>query len=123
MIGLPATSRTDLDIFAENFKFARLVANTEPFKSGFVREMDPGPEVQTDEQIKGTALVVFRCSFEVHNLISRIHFRPEYLKNFSSTCYHACGSASMLPREKNGVVDSELRVRFLSGKTYSVMWC
>lgn len=76
----------DLDIFAENFKFARLVANTEPFKSGFVREMDPGPEVQTDEQIK------------------------EYLKNFSSTCYHACGSASMLPREKNGVVDSELRV-------------
>lgn len=35
----------------------------------------------------------------------------EYLKNTHNTCYHACGTASMLPRDKNGVVDPKLKVR------------
>ena len=29
------------------------VATTEPFKSGVIREIDPGPGSETDEQIKG----------------------------------------------------------------------
>ena len=44
---------TDLDIYVENFKFARRLAATEPFKSGTIREAEPGPSVQTDEEIKG----------------------------------------------------------------------
>ena len=32
---------TDLDIYVENFKFARRLAATEPFKSGTVREAEP----------------------------------------------------------------------------------
>jgi len=76
----------DLEVFAENFKVARRLAETEPFKSGVIREVDPGMKVQTDDEIK------------------------EFLKNTCNTCYHACGSASMLPRDKNGVVDPNLKV-------------
>ncbi|KAI0925678.1 hypothetical protein AcV5_008351 [Taiwanofungus camphoratus] len=77
----------DLEILTQHIKLTRELANTEPFKSGYVREVDPGPEAKTDAHIK------------------------EYLKNCTGTCYHAIGTLSMLPREKNGVVDSELRVR------------
>ncbi|KZT72989.1 GMC oxidoreductase [Daedalea quercina L-15889] len=76
----------DLDVFVENVKFARRLAETEPFKSGIVREVDPGATAKTDEEIK------------------------EYLRKCCNTCYHACGSLSMLPRKKNGVVDPKLKV-------------
>ncbi|KAH9934323.1 GMC oxidoreductase [Fomitopsis serialis] len=76
----------DLELFKENVKYVRRMAQTEPLKSLLVREVDPGPENQTDEQIK------------------------EYIKNYSYTCFHALGSCSMLPRDKNGVVDSTLKV-------------
>ncbi|KAH9928307.1 GMC oxidoreductase [Fomitopsis serialis] len=76
----------DLDIFTENLKFVRRLAATEPFKSGVVREVDPGLTAQTDEEIK------------------------EYLRNYCTTCFHACGTLSMLPREKNGVVNPKLQV-------------
>ncbi|TFY63799.1 hypothetical protein EVJ58_g3033 [Rhodofomes roseus] len=82
----PNTFSVPYDIFTENFKFARRLADTEPFKSGIVREVDPGATAKTDEEIK------------------------EYLRNGSNTCYHACASLSMLPREKNGVVDPKLKV-------------
>ncbi|KAH9928320.1 GMC oxidoreductase [Fomitopsis serialis] len=76
----------DLDIFTELLKFARRLGETEPFKSGTVREVDPGAAAQTDEELK------------------------EYIRNYSNTCFHACGTCSMLPREKNGVVDPKLKV-------------
>ncbi|EPT01735.1 hypothetical protein FOMPIDRAFT_1119678 [Fomitopsis schrenkii] len=76
----------DLDIYLEEFKFARRLAGTAPFKSYVVREVDPGAAVQTDEELK------------------------EYIRTYHNTCYHACGTASMLPREKNGVVDPKLKV-------------
>ncbi|KAH9927654.1 GMC oxidoreductase [Fomitopsis serialis] len=75
-----------LDIFVENLKFARRLADTEPFKSGVIREVDPGAAARTDEEIK------------------------EYIRKCCNTCYHACGSCSMLPREKHGVVDTKLKV-------------
>ncbi|KAI0931110.1 hypothetical protein AcW2_000066 [Taiwanofungus camphoratus] len=76
----------DLEIFAEHVTFIRSIANAEPLKSSIIREVNPGPEAKTLDQIK------------------------EYLKNYCSTTFHAIGSLSMLPREKNGVVDPELRV-------------
>lgn len=43
----------DLDIFVEHIKFVRKISQTEPFKSGAFKELDPGPECVTDEQMKG----------------------------------------------------------------------
>ena len=45
--------RIDLDIHVEMAKFARKVANTSPMKEMLVKELNPGLEVQTDEQLGG----------------------------------------------------------------------
>ncbi|TCD63782.1 hypothetical protein EIP91_004965 [Steccherinum ochraceum] len=76
----------DLELMVEHIKFSRKLARTEPLKAGIEREVDPGPNVKTDEQI------------------------AEYLRTVCGTCFHAIGSVSMLPREKNGCVDSQLKV-------------
>ncbi|EPS94380.1 hypothetical protein FOMPIDRAFT_62470 [Fomitopsis schrenkii] len=76
----------DLELFMESVKYVRKMAETEPLKSLVVREVDPGTENATEEQIK------------------------EYLKNYCYTCFHALGSMSMMPRDQNGVVDSDLKV-------------
>ncbi|KAJ6562868.1 GMC oxidoreductase [Mycena vulgaris] len=76
----------DLEILVQHIKYIRSMIHTEPFKSGVVREMDPGPECVTDDDIR------------------------EYIKNHHGTAYHTVGSCSMLPREKQGVVDPELKV-------------
>ncbi|KAJ6501837.1 GMC oxidoreductase [Mycena vulgaris] len=76
----------DLEILVQHIKYIRSMIHTEPFKSGVVREMDPGPECVTDDDIR------------------------EYIKNHHVTSYHTVGSCSMLPREKQGVVDPELKV-------------
>ncbi|THG98101.1 hypothetical protein EW026_g4042 [Hermanssonia centrifuga] len=44
----------DLDIFTEMCKFARKLADVEPLKDMIVKELNPGAEVQTDEQLRGT---------------------------------------------------------------------
>ena len=36
--------------------------------------------------------------------------RAENIKQNVSTTWHACGTCSMLPREKGGVVDTHLKV-------------
>lgn len=77
---------TDLLTFVEQIKFARKLAEVEPFKSMIVSEINPGPEVKDDEQIKN------------------------WLKSYLFTTYHSCGTASMLPKEKGGVVDNRLKV-------------
>ncbi|KAJ7688605.1 GMC oxidoreductase, partial [Mycena rosella] len=75
-----------LEILVQHVKYIRTMLDTEPFKSGVVREMDPGPGCVTDQDIR------------------------EYIKNSHGTTWHTIGSCSMLPREKQGVVDSELKV-------------
>ena len=42
--------------------------------------------------------------------ISNLEVAKKYVVDTATSAYHACGSAAMLPREKRGVVDSELRV-------------
>ncbi|KAK7029895.1 GMC oxidoreductase [Favolaschia claudopus] len=65
----------DLEILVQHVKYVRTMLDTEPFKSGVVREIDPGPNCVTDEEIRDTV-----------------------------------GSCSMLPKEKGGVVDPQLKV-------------
>ncbi|KAF9439552.1 GMC oxidoreductase [Macrolepiota fuliginosa MF-IS2] len=77
---------TDMKMFVEIVKFCRKAAQTEPFKSYLASEINPGPGVNTDEEI------------------------ADFLKSFVNSTFHTLGSASMLPKEKNGVVDSKLKV-------------
>lgn len=76
----------DFDILVDGWKFTREVAATGPFKDITVAESIPGPSVQTDEEIKA------------------------HIKKNLSTTWHACGSVSMLPQDKGGVVDTHLKV-------------
>jgi len=43
----------DLDALVQTVKYARSLNEVEPWKSGNNRELDPGPECKTDEQIRG----------------------------------------------------------------------
>ncbi|KAJ7636186.1 GMC oxidoreductase [Roridomyces roridus] len=76
----------DLELHVQHIKYIRGLAATEPMKSAIVREVDPGPEYISDEDIR------------------------EYIKKYHWTTWHTIGSCSMLPKEKNGVVDPELKV-------------
>ncbi|KLO04946.1 GMC oxidoreductase [Schizopora paradoxa] len=76
----------DLDVMTATFKFVRKLSDVEPWKSIITKEVFPGPSVQSDE--------------DIHN----------YLKEGLVTTYHTAGTASMLPRELDGVVDPKLRV-------------
>ncbi|PSR73741.1 hypothetical protein PHLCEN_2v10431 [Hermanssonia centrifuga] len=76
----------DLEIFTEMCKFARKMADIAPLKDMIVKELNPGPEVQTHEQMR------------------------EWVKSTFSTTWHTIGSCSLLPKEKGGVVDPDLKV-------------
>ncbi|THH16024.1 hypothetical protein EUX98_g9367 [Antrodiella citrinella] len=76
----------DLDIMVEQLHFARKIASTSPLKDIIAVELNPGPKVQTDEQI-----------------------RDWILNQFESTWHTGC-ACSMLPRDKGGVVDTQLKV-------------
>jgi len=78
--------QADLDIFTESIKFGRSLASVSPLKDLIVKELNPGPTVQSDKQIQ------------------------DWMTTMFSTTYHTCGSCSMLPRDKGGVVDPELKV-------------
>lgn len=43
-------------------KHARKIANTSPFKEMIAKELNPGPEAQTDEQLSGKfqPIAIFR---------------------------------------------------------------
>ncbi|PPR06211.1 hypothetical protein CVT26_005470 [Gymnopilus dilepis] len=79
-------NKFDLELLVQGVKFVRSLTETEPWKSGIFREISPGPECQTDDEIK------------------------EFIKNTFSSVWHTCGSCSMLPRNKGGVVDPRLKV-------------
>jgi len=64
----------------------RKLPETEPFKSTVAKEVVPGPECVSDDQLK------------------------DFIKDHTETTFHTAGSCSMLPREKGGVVDPQLKV-------------
>jgi len=76
----------DMQILVEQAKFIRRLVDTEPFKSYIDTEVVPGSDVRTDDGLR------------------------EYIKKGLNTIWHTCGSCSMLPREKGGVVDEQLKV-------------
>ncbi|EKM51206.1 uncharacterized protein PHACADRAFT_200028 [Phanerochaete carnosa HHB-10118-sp] len=76
----------DADVLLEATKFMRNLANISPLKDMIVKELNPGPTVQTDEQLLKWAKATFNSTL------------------------HTASSLSMLPREKGGVVDPQLKV-------------
>ncbi|KAG5734171.1 hypothetical protein E4T56_gene1404 [Termitomyces sp. T112] len=78
---------SDMEILIQGIKYIRTMAQTEPMKSACVgEELQPGSRYTNDEELR------------------------EYIKDTLSTSWHSLGTCSMLPRDKQGVVDSELKV-------------
>lgn len=76
----------DVRAVMEGAKFARKIAETEPLRSVWEVETEPGPDMTTDEQ-----------------------FRDFAVKTVNSF-YHPVGTCAMLPKKDGGVVDSNLKV-------------
>ncbi|KAH6709669.1 hypothetical protein BKA61DRAFT_614774 [Leptodontidium sp. MPI-SDFR-AT-0119] len=75
----------------EGVRYARKIQATNALQEIKVRDLFPGPTTQTDEQL---------AAFVVAGV---------------NTLHHHSGTASMLPRELGGVVDSKLRVYGVEG--------
>lgn len=82
----------DAATLVAGMRAARKVAEQEPFKSWLKREVAPGPQVQSDEDLS------------------------EYARRVAHTVYHPAGTTKMgdVQRDKMAVVDPELRVRGLA---------
>ncbi|KAJ4246867.1 hypothetical protein NW762_013419 [Fusarium torreyae] len=80
------TNEYDVHALIEGAKFARKVAETEPLRSFWEAETEPGPDVTTDKE-----------------------FRDFAVKTVNSF-YHPIGTCAMLPKKDGGVVDSNLKV-------------
>ncbi|VDC02256.1 unnamed protein product [Peniophora sp. CBMAI 1063] len=76
----------DFQTFLECVKFVRALSKISPWSDMVAAEANPGPNVTTDEQL------------------------GEWLKKYMATTYHTAATCSMLPKEKNGVVDPNLVV-------------
>lgn len=77
----------DLDLVVETVKKARKICmETAPLKDMIEQELKPGPDVQTDEQIR------------------------DHVRKTVGTSWHTCGTCAMLPKADGGVVDPDLKV-------------
>ena len=82
----------DAQTLVDGIRIARRVAASEPFARWLGREVCPGPEITTDEEISA------------------------YARQVSHTVYHPAGTCRMgAATDELAVVDPELRVRGLSG--------
>lgn len=70
----------------QGIKLVRTLGQASPFNSSLGREIAPGPEIASDEQIE------------------------EWLINQASTQYHPIASCAMLPKSQGGVVNANLHV-------------
>ncbi|KAG6812981.1 hypothetical protein H0H92_014912 [Tricholoma furcatifolium] len=75
----------DMNLLIEAVKWAQKLSQTEPLKSSTLAVLNPVLNA-TDDQIK------------------------EFITSSGNTEWHFAGTAAMLPRDQNGVVDSELKV-------------
>ncbi|ESK92577.1 gmc oxidoreductase [Moniliophthora roreri MCA 2997] len=76
----------DRQTFVALIQYIRRVTQTAPLSDFLGVELNPGPECDTDEKLAA------------------------WIPQGSGSTYHTAGSLSMLPREKNGVVDTSLKV-------------
>jgi len=83
----------DAATLVAGLRAARRIAQQSPFADWLKREVAPGPEVQSDEELS------------------------EYGRRVAHTVYHPAGTTKMgdLRRDGMAVVDPELRVRGLKG--------
>lgn len=76
----------DLEALVEIIKYSRRAIQTEPMRSNFGAEYEPGPEAVTDDDIR------------------------EYIRRTVVPVSHPTSTAALLPRQDGGVVDARLRV-------------
>ncbi|KAF5576358.1 choline dehydrogenase mitochondrial [Fusarium pseudoanthophilum] len=76
----------DVEAVLQTVKYNRKIANTEPMRSIWVDEYEPGLDVKTDEQIK------------------------DYVLRTTLSIFHPSGTCAMLPKADGGVVDAKLKV-------------
>lgn len=83
----------DAATFVFGLRAARRIAQEEPFKSWLKREIAPGPDVQTDEELS------------------------EYARKVAHTVYHPAGTTKMgdVKNDEFAVVDSCLKVKGIRG--------
>ncbi|KZV82210.1 alcohol oxidase [Exidia glandulosa HHB12029] len=75
----------DFDLFMDMVRYSRRLMRTDPIAGYFVRHVDPGSDL---------------CDAELE----------EHVRQQAATLWHPVGTAAMLPREENVVVDQRLRV-------------
>jgi choline dehydrogenase len=80
----------DRDVIVRLLRMIRRIAATDALRQVIVREVRPGPKIETDEQFL------------------------DYARRTGSTCWHPTGTCKMGPGP-DAVVDPELRVHGLSG--------
>ncbi|KZT32740.1 alcohol oxidase [Sistotremastrum suecicum HHB10207 ss-3] len=79
----------DLKSLVEVTKFVRKIVGVKPYDEivgDVAKEINPGPGIQSDEQL------------------------ADWVKSSIGSTYHTLGTLSMLPKDKNGVVDPTLKV-------------
>ncbi|OBS20059.1 hypothetical protein FPOA_11780 [Fusarium poae] len=76
----------DIQALIEGAKYARKVAFTEPLRSVWATEFEPGLDKKTDKQLR------------------------DWVVNTVNSFYHPIGTCAMLPKKDGGVVDSSLKV-------------
>ncbi|KAJ7171994.1 alcohol oxidase [Mycena filopes] len=76
----------DMAVLMQAIKFARRLLATESMSGAVIKEVVPGNEVKTDEELKN------------------------FIRKVISTTFHPLGTAAMLPVDDGGVVDASLRV-------------
>lgn len=86
------TNPIDFDVYLAHLKYLRKMISTPSMQRRGAVETAPGPELSSDDQLL------------------------DYVKNsMTSSFYHPCCTASMIPRSKGGVVGPDLKVHGAAG--------
>ena len=91
------SSTPDLELMVQNFKYTRSLCDVEPWKSGVHREIDPGPECQTDDQIRGTLPIYVPFASSTYVLYNRLDQElAEHSLAYVTTCTYLCAFTKLL---------------------------
>lgn len=87
----------DAEIMGRAMLHARQLLRTEPFASKFKKDQNGD-------------LIPMKLRGGPYTDPKNLEEAKEYIKHNFITCYHPIGTASMLPKDEGGVVDTELKV-------------
>ncbi|KAG6828182.1 hypothetical protein H0H92_008841 [Tricholoma furcatifolium] len=97
---------SDLELLVEHVRYIRRMVEIEPLKSAIVgAEVEPGPEYLSDEQIRDFLRQEIRSAWRKIGVLAHVLFLLRNLDGIDSV-----GTCSMQPRDKQGVVDPQLKV-------------